>query len=249
MKCPNCGTENPEGALYCGECGTKLPLEETAPSEVKEEEKPVEETAAPAVEAAQTASEETAESQEKEPALSVMQLHPYSEVQEEEPAPQPQPEETPAPMPAPAVEPEEKEEPEEAMEPVIPEAVSEPAPKTKKEVQKEEIKALPRKYRPISMLTYFIDLLILSFLPYVVGMILNHFYSAQAEGIWANLLPVSGPLLHALVLLFCSFVPRNLNLRNFARAWFLFLLLVIVFLAITGNLETVIQFLSKFTFS
>jgi hypothetical protein len=247
MKCPNCGTENPEGALYCGECGTKLPLEETAPSEGKEEEKPEEETAAPAVEAAQTASEETAESQEKEPALSVMQLHPYSEVQEEEPAPQP--EETPAPMPAPAVEPEEKEEPEEAMEPVIPEAVSEPAPKTKKEVQKEEIKALPRKYRPISMVTYFIDLLVLSFLPYVVGMILNHFYSAQAEGIWANLLPVSGPLLHALVLLFCSFVPRNLNLRNFARAWFLFLLLVIVFLAVTGNLETVIQFLSQFTFS
>ena len=25
MKCPNCGTENPEGKMFCGDCGTGLP--------------------------------------------------------------------------------------------------------------------------------------------------------------------------------------------------------------------------------
>jgi len=25
MKCPNCGAENPEGKLFCGDCGERLP--------------------------------------------------------------------------------------------------------------------------------------------------------------------------------------------------------------------------------
>jgi S1-C subfamily serine protease len=40
MKCPECGTENPEGAEFCSECGTKMPAsqpstEETKPVETK----------------------------------------------------------------------------------------------------------------------------------------------------------------------------------------------------------------------
>ena len=28
MKCPQCHSENPDGTLYCGKCGTKLPPSE-----------------------------------------------------------------------------------------------------------------------------------------------------------------------------------------------------------------------------
>ncbi|MEN6554715.1 MAG: trypsin-like peptidase domain-containing protein, partial [Methanobacterium sp.] len=37
MKCPECGTENPEGAEFCSECGTKMPASQpsTEPVETK----------------------------------------------------------------------------------------------------------------------------------------------------------------------------------------------------------------------
>jgi len=35
MKCPECGTDNPEGAEFCSECGTKMPASQPSTGETK----------------------------------------------------------------------------------------------------------------------------------------------------------------------------------------------------------------------
>lgn len=219
MKCPQCGFENKEDALYCANCGTKLPAAE--PQDKPEEKK------------------------EESDGISIMSLHRDVEpvetkevtvhvkpAQEEEVKPQPAPEPEPASA---VVEPQEAEIPTEVEEQL-----------SAKEQRQKEIKDLPRRYRPISMWGYLIYLLLLSFLPYVAGALLVKYYSAAATGVWKTLLSISGPLLHALLLLFFSFVPRNVNVRAFARAWFIFLVVITLVLVFTGHLDQMITFLEKF---
>ncbi len=232
MKCPQCGFENKEGALYCANCGTKLPVEEpeVKDEEVKPEEKPE-------------------EKKEESDGISIMALHRDPEpvetrevtvhvkpVQDAEVKTQPQPAPEPEPKPAAVIQ-----------EPVEAEIPKEPEEElSAKEQRQKEIKNLPRRYRPISMWGYLIYLLLLSCVPYVIGALLVKYYSGAVTGSWKTVLSISGPLLHALFLLFFSFVPRNVNVRAFARAWFIFLVIIVLVLVFTGNLEQVIAFLESF---
>ena len=94
--------------------------------------------------------------------------------------------------------------------------------------------------------SYFLYLLLMSFLPYVIGALLVRFFGAKTTGITHTLLTMSGPLLHGLFLLLLSFAAWKENVRNFARAWFLFLLVVVAALALSGMGGETITYLSKF---
>ena len=41
MFCPNCGTENEQGALFCANCGTSLAVDEAPQTEAPQTEAPV----------------------------------------------------------------------------------------------------------------------------------------------------------------------------------------------------------------
>ena len=214
MKCPQCGFENKETALYCANCGAKL---ERVP------------------EAVEDASSDTGVKEEND-GISIMALHKDPErVETKEVTVHVAPVSESAPVP-----PTTPEEPQEA------EISSQPQELSEKEQRQKEIKDLPRRYRPISMWGYLIYLLLLSFLPYVIGALLVKFYSGAVSGIWKTVLSISGPLLHALLLLFFSFVPRHVNVRAFARAWFIFLMIIILVLLFTGHLDQMITFLESF---
>lgn len=212
MKCPQCGFENKETALYCANCGAKLE-EEQAGSE-KEPSDPVMPKQSDGI-SIMTLKQDPKPVETKEVPVHVK---PQEEAQAVTPIITPQ----------------------EAQIPSASSALSD------KEQQKQEIHDLPRRYRPISMWGYLIYLLLLSFLPYVIGALLVKYYSGAVSGVWKTVLSISGPLLHALLLLFFSFVPRNVNVRAFARAWFIFLVIIILVLLFTGHLEQVIAFLESF---
>lgn len=111
---------------------------------------------------------------------------------------------------------------------------------------RDENEQLRKKAKPVSVGSYFLYLLLMSFLPYVIGALLVRFFGAETTGITHTLLTMSGPLLHGLFLLLLSFAAWKENVRNFARAWFLFLLVVVAALALSGMGGETITYLSKF---
>ena len=114
--------------------------------------------------------------------------------------------------------------------------------------QRDENEQLQKKAKPVSVGSYFLYLLLMSFLPYVIGALLGKLYGEKAVGFYRTLLSMSGPLLHGIFLLLFSFAAWKENVRNFARAWFLFLLMIIAALALSGMGPATITYLSKFAF-
>lgn len=109
-----------------------------------------------------------------------------------------------------------------------------------------ENERLQKKAKPVSTGSYLLYLLLMSFLPYVIGAVLGKLFAEKAVGFYRVLLSMSGPLLQGVFLLLFSFAAWKENVRYFARAWFLFLLIIVAALALSGMGQATITYLSKF---
>ena len=79
--CFNCGAKLQEGALFCGECGAKIPVEPTPVNNVYEESEPMVEEVQPELEVEEVQAEPMVD--EVQPELEVDEIQP--EITEEEP--------------------------------------------------------------------------------------------------------------------------------------------------------------------
>lgn len=255
VKCPKCGFENKDEAKFCAECGEKLPekirAENVVNAVIEEGPVPEEVKAEEAVTPELPKEPETTEAEAvKEPEaahLEIPSFKPSALAEEETPViPEPAPEVRPAapvtPAPVPAPQPTEEE---------IKARQKAEKEKQKKEAQaarKAEIKAMPKKYRPVSAVKLILIELLFFAVPAAVEVWLYDTYAAQVNNFLHALILLSGPLLALLITLFYSFIPKNENVRAYARSRIFYavvLAVVILVLWLTGGLKEFARWLIR----
>lgn len=259
VKCPKCGFENEDEAKFCAECGERLPEKISAENVVNPviEEGPVpeevkaEDASTPELPAEPETAEPEAVKEPEDVHLDIPSFKSESTA-EEPPAPAPAPEPAPAapvqqvvppaPVPAPAPQPTEEE---------IKARQKAEKEKQKKEAQaarKAEIKALPKKYRPVSAVKLILMELLFFAVPAAVEVWLYYTYYTTVNSFLQALILLSGPLLALLITLFYSFFPKNENVRAYARSRIFYavvLAAVILVLWLTGGLKMFARWLIK----
>ncbi len=217
--CPKCQFENSDEQAFCTECGTSL-----AETEIVEKE-PV--TPTP-----------VAVEPKKEDKLSVLSFTQQNSVVEEEPIPEPKPEKEPEKPASETLE-------EDDDRVIIP--TEEERNEQLKAQRKAEIKALPKAYRPVSLVYYlFLDTLFF-IIPFVISGLLNYFYGNNANALMQALFIVLAPAISLIFLIFFAFVPKNESVKNFTKSQIILLLIIVVIILIsffTGGLKQAIQYLA-----
>ncbi len=266
VTCPKCGKENPDGSLFCEECGAPLNDTEnteavaaTAEPEISSEEKEKPVNSDVIFAEAHDAGEEL----EKEKTLMFEVPSFLRKKDEEEPeekeiettgyvpqvseTPEPAAPVTPAPVvqETPAVSEPTKEELEQERKRAEKEAAREIRQKEKEERQKRkaDIKAMPKQYRPIGIATYLFMNVLFFFLPIFVSAFLYIYFGANATNVLKGVYLMIGPVLSVLFLVFFSYAPKNENMRYYARSLAITLIIILVIglvLHFTGTWETII---------
>lgn len=258
IKCPECGFENKDGAKFCSDCGARLPEKIEAENVIQ-----------PVVQDASVPEESRAPEELVTPDLPEHEIRPVQEAVEKEksdvhydiPAFRSGSADDPQDLVDQAeayVEPEPEKLQQTVVPPVETTAVPQPAPVLSKEelkakkkaeakaARKAEIKELPKRYKPVSVLRLILMELLFVAAPIVLDVYLSNSYGANAGNFMKVLILLSGPLLAILLLLFFSFVPRNENVRAYARSriWIVILFTIVLFAAwLTGYLGRFIQLL------